>query len=61
MKSREEILQAIKAVSIPTHEMPTSYLPDQNQLNVYAQFLSSLKTVGAHYVEVSNEARLVML
>jgi L-lactate dehydrogenase complex protein LldG len=56
MKSREEILQAIKAVSIPTHEMPSSYLPDQNQLNVYAQFLSSLKTVGAHYVEVSNEA-----
>jgi L-lactate dehydrogenase complex protein LldG len=55
MKSREEILQSIKLVSSPKLELPSPYLPDQTHLDVYPQFLSSLKIVGAHYIEVSNE------
>lgn len=55
MKSREEILQSIKAVASPKLELPNSYLPNESREDVYEQFLNSLKTVGAHYVEVKNE------
>lgn len=55
MKSREEILNAIKAVSSQKLEMPKSYLPDPINTDIYGQFVASLKTVGAHYVEVNSK------
>ncbi|MFM6948690.1 MAG: lactate utilization protein C [Aquirufa sp.] len=55
MKSREEILNAIKAVSSQKLEMPNSYMPDATVADIYGQFLASLKTVGAHYVEVNTK------
>jgi L-lactate dehydrogenase complex protein LldG len=51
MSSREEILQAIAKVNVEKKDIPASYELDNKKDN-YLTFLASLKTVGAHYLEV---------
>lgn len=51
MSSRSEILQAIAKVNVEKKDLPQTYELDSKK-DKYQTFIASLKTVGAHYLEV---------